>query len=214
MISKKENDLLLKTFNAFEIMFHFGCTFVYGCILVLIVPFVMVYTNGIKDADYNVPVFAVLITLANLVYCYRLPYNTLIKAAGHFKQTQDSAIIEAVLNIVLSVLLVIKFGLIGVAVGTLAAMIYKTIYLVMYLRKNIINRRIRYFMKHVLVDAICLCLIYLIGRLNELTEVSYFCWVMLAIKSAMINFGVCAVAYLMFFRQDVIKCYNLLVHRR
>lgn len=74
-------------------------------------------------------------------------------AAGHYKQTQWSAIIEAGINVVVSVILVFKFSLIGVAIGTLAAMAYRTVYLALYLRKNILYRKLRYFFKHLLVDA-------------------------------------------------------------
>ena len=66
-------------------------------------------------------------------YCLRLPYNAMVFAAGHYKQTQLSAIIEAVINIVVSVVLVSKWGLVGVAIGTFAAMTYRTLYLVLYL---------------------------------------------------------------------------------
>ena len=45
---------------------------------------------------------------------------------------QASAIIEAVLNLVTAVALVLKFGLVGVAVGTLVAMVYRTCCLAWY----------------------------------------------------------------------------------
>ena len=53
----------------------------------------------------------------------------MVYAAGHFKETQLSSIIEAVLNIVLSVLLVLKFGLVGVAIGTGTARWKRELYL-------------------------------------------------------------------------------------
>lgn len=59
-------------------------------------------------------------------YSIRLPYNTMVLAAGHYKETQLSAIIEAVLNIGISVIFVFRFGLYGVAIGTLVAMVYRT----------------------------------------------------------------------------------------
>ena len=66
----------------------------------------------------------------------------MVLAAGHYKQTQWSAIIEAAVNIAVSVVLVFKFGLTGVAIGTLAAMVYRTAYLARYLSRNIICRSI------------------------------------------------------------------------
>lgn len=76
-----------------------------------------------------------MITFAQASYCLRLPYNIMVLAAGHYKQTQWSAIIEATINVVVSILFVFYFGLVGVAIGTLAAMIYRTLYLAIYLKK-------------------------------------------------------------------------------
>ena len=41
-----------------------------------------------------------------------LPYNLMILAAGHYKQTQNNYIVAAALNIVISTVLVSRFGLI------------------------------------------------------------------------------------------------------
>ena len=84
----------------------------------------------------------------------------MVLAAGHYKQTQWSAIIEAAINIVVSVVLVFNFGLIGVAIGTLAAMAYRTVYLAWYLSRNIIYRNLRHFLKHILTDAACVALLF------------------------------------------------------
>lgn len=70
----------------------------------MILPFVSIYMKGVTDANYIVPSFAVLIVLANASYCLRMPYNTVIFAAGHFKQTQASSVIEASINVVVSII--------------------------------------------------------------------------------------------------------------
>lgn len=135
-------------------------TLVFSVAAVLIVPFVRVYTTNISDANYIVPAFAYLITIAQASYCLRLPYNIMVLAAGHYKQTQWSAIIEATINIVVSVVLVFNFGLIGVAIGTLAAMAYRTIYLAWYLSRSILYRPLKHFLKHILTDTICVVLLF------------------------------------------------------
>lgn len=113
--------------------YNYSCFFTITGIL--IIPFVKLYTVGVADANYIVPVFAVLITLAQASYSIRTPYETMVLAANHFKQTQNSAMIEVVMNVFISIILVFKFGLIGVAIGTLVAMLYRTFYFVYYLKK-------------------------------------------------------------------------------
>lgn len=57
-----------------EWLLHTVTVFVFSYAEILLVPFVKVYTNGITDANYIVPIFTVLISLANASYCLRLLY--------------------------------------------------------------------------------------------------------------------------------------------
>src|SRR5699024_5594834 len=121
---------------------------------VLINPFVKLYTIGVEDVNYHAPLFSFILVLAYTIYSFRAPYQLLIFAAGHYKQTQVSSIIEALINVSVSVLLVNQLGLVGIAIGTFCALAYRTLYLVFYLSKNIINRPIKMFVKQVIVDSI------------------------------------------------------------
>ena len=106
--------------------------------LLLINPFVRIYTRGIPDANYYQPIFALIITIANLIYCVREPYRFIILATGKFRETNFGAIMEAVLNITISAILVQCMGLAGVAVGTLVAVTYRYLYFVYYLKYDIL----------------------------------------------------------------------------
>ncbi|SCW69313.1 Membrane protein involved in the export of O-antigen and teichoic acid [Ruminococcaceae bacterium YRB3002] len=91
----------------------------------LITPFVMLYTSGISDADYCQPVFGYLIVAGEAVYLLKKPHVDLAFAADRFRETRLPAYIETLLNIVVSIVLVTRFGLIGVAIGTLVAMLWR-----------------------------------------------------------------------------------------
>ena len=189
MLAKKEMRTLHQMFEQLEWMLHTLVTFMFSVTAVLIVPFVSVYTNNVTDTNYIVPAFAYLITLAQASYCLRLPYNIMVLAAGHYKQTQRSAIIEAVINIVLSVLFVFYFGLIGVAIGTFLAMVYRTIYLANYLKRNILCREMKHFFKHIAVDicgvALLFFIVSVVPSFYVMQQVNYFAWIILAIKVAL-----------------------------
>lgn len=186
MLAKNETNKLKQVFDRIEWMLHTLVTFFFSVTAVLILPFVKVYTADITDANYMVPTFAYLITLAQAAYCFRLPYNIMVLAAGHYKQTQWSAIVEALINIVISVILVFRLGLIGVAIGTLAAMAYRTGYLVIYLKKNILNRKLCHFIKHLIADTCSTALLFVFVRFFSsfytMQQINYFSWLVLAIK--------------------------------
>lgn len=173
MIAKKEKEKLYNFFGYVEWILHTGTTLVFGCTGILIVSFVEVYTKGINDANYIQPLFAVLIVAANAGHCLRLPYNILILSAGHYKQTQSNYIIAMILNIVISIATVKFFGLVGVAIGTLVAMAYQTVWMAMYDSKNIINWPFKNFMKQVLVDVLTVVIAGLATFKIPMISVSY-----------------------------------------
>ena len=139
------------------------------------------------------PVFALCMCVATAIYTIRLPYNFMIQSAGHFKQTQSSAIIEAVLNICTSIVFVKLFGLIGVGVSALVAMVYRTAYFILYLSRHILHRGISKTMKNILVDILS-CIIMVTSTMwVTLTNITYLSWIVMAIKV----FAICAVEVLL-----------------
>ncbi len=178
MIARNERSKLDETFTLYEMITSFACSILFSTVCVMIVPFVRIYTSGIKDANYYQPLFAILLTSAATIYCLRLPYSSAISAAGHFKQTRWGAYGEAIINISISVLLVWNMGLIGVAIGTIAAIGFRTIYSVIYLTNNIIFRPITVFVKRALVNVVCIISICLIGFtiIHDIEITNYIQW--------------------------------------
>lgn len=213
MYARNENKTLNETFSNFEWLLHTVTVIAFSCACFLIVPFVRVYTNGIKDTNYIVPAFAIIISLANGIYCLRLPYNMMVMAAGHYKETQASAIFEALINIVVSVVLVIKSGLIGVAIGTLVAMVYRTVYLAYYLSKNILMRKMNKFVKHMIVDVICVFISTIATRWCTLDDVSYINWFLMAIKVGITVLLVVGIINTIFYRDEMKKGILFLIKR-
>ena len=201
--AKQEIKELNKTFSWTEWVIHTGTTFVFGLTAILIVPFVRVYTLGIHDANYIQPLFAALIVAANAGHCLRLPYNIIILAAGHYKQTQNNYIIAAILNIVVSVVTVKAWGLIGVAIGTLVAMGYQTVWMAVYDSKNLIKWPLRNFAKQIFVDGLTVIIGFFTTRMIVMPEATYIEWVFLAVKTAIIWIVIVGVLNMVFYRDKM-----------
>lgn len=207
MLAKKETMKLNAFFGFVEWFLHTGTTLVLGCTGVLIVDFVRVYTYGINDADYIQPLFAVLITIANAGHCLRLPYNILILAAGHYKQTQSNYIIAMILNIVVSIATVKMWGLVGVAIGTLIAMAYQTVWMAKYDSKNIICWPFKNFLKQCGIDAITVIIASLATFKIPMLSVSYVSWFLLAIEVFGIWLIISIVINTIFYRERVLSIF-------
>lgn len=210
MIAKGEKEKLLKTFNAVEWITHTSVTFIFAVAMITIVPFISVYTREITDANYIVPLFGVLLVAAYGAECLRVPYFRIIKAAGHFKETQNGAFIAAGLNAIITVALVFKFGLIGTAIGTLIAMFYHTCYFVWYLRKNIINRPASFFVRYLFTDLIVMAVSYWLTKNFAMGGSSYLSWALLALKVAAVVIAVSGGVNAIIFREQIKNAVALL----
>lgn len=179
MLARKENAQLKQTFRVYETMISTVAGTLLATTAILIVPFVKIYTSGIEDANYIVPVFAFIFVLSEWIYCLRSPYHSLVIAAGHFKQTSMAAYMEAVINVILSVVLVAKFGVIGVAIGTLLATAFRFVYYVLYLRTHIAELAVYAFVKRMLVNILAFALSCIVGlwiiSFVEINNYAYWC---------------------------------------
>lgn len=211
LFARKETVQLNKAFDKFEWLTHVSATFIFTVAGILIVPFVKVYTLGIDDADYAQPIFAILMCIAMGVYTIRLPYNYIIQVAGHFKQTQRSAIIEAMLNIVVSIVFVKLYGLVGVAIAALIAMIYRTVYFVIYLSKHILHRNINKVIKNILMDVLSCAVMLVSTTWIVMRSATYLSWIIMAVEVSAICLTEIVLINLIFNKRKVKELIN---HRR
>lgn len=213
MIAKGEKEKLLATFSTVEWIVHTGVTIIFTIAAITIVPFIRVYTDGITDANYIAPAFGILLVAAYGAECLRVPYFRVIKAAGHFKETQNGAFIAAGLNTVITVALVFKFGLIGAAIGTLIAMLYHTCYFAWYLRKSILERPIRYFIKYLITDFVVAIASFWVAKIFVMSEISYLAWFILAVEVSLIVIVISGIVNLIVYRKQMKNTMVLLKRR-
>lgn len=183
MIAKKEDDLLRRKFGAYETIYMTLSTIVYSCTIMLITPFVTVYTLKIGDTDYMQPLFGILLTISTYLLTIRQPYNELVKVAGHFRQTRRGAVVEALINVIISVILVWRFGLVGVAIGTLVATLIRSVEFIYHTNRFILNRSVLVSIKKIMFLIIETLLIVLFAHFIPMPSMdSYLNWIMYAIE--------------------------------
>ena len=211
MLAKNETQALQKNFRVYEYLSFTLTTIFFTCTGILLVPFITVYTHGVTDADYHRPLFGALLVLAEAMYCIRIPYNNVTLAAGHYKQTRNGAFLEAGINIAGSLILVIPFGLAGVAAATLLAMTVRTVQYAVYLSKNILHMPVfRFFSRFAVFAAAAGLSIGLVHILPFRTILSYLDWGLYGILTFAVCTGVTLAAGLLFYREDMREFFRIL----
>ena len=205
MWAKNERETLAKTFRTYEFGMSSFVVLVFSCIGVLLVPFIELYTAKVTDINYLRPDFALIITAAEAVFCIRQPYRSLVHVTGFFKETKNAAIIEAVLNLTVSISLVKFLGLNGVAVGTLIANLYRTLSYSRFVSSQILRRDYGQVIKRILWTAVGMGISIAVASVT-LNVVPVSGWIGWIIKG-IIAFGISSVVVLMmaflFYRRDL-----------
>lgn len=203
IIASEERENLRLTFGAYNTFMHIVATTLFATAAVTGCAFIQIYTAGISDSNYIQPVFCFILISAEFLYCLRLPYNSVIYAAGLFKETRNSALTEAVINLCLSCLLVFRFGLIGVAIGTLAAMTYRIIYFLIFMKKHILMLPFSFQCKRLLLTLGFYTLTVFSASLLPCSADSYLAWFLYAGGVFASVFVITLLMNWLFFRKDL-----------
>ena len=136
--SKRDNFVsVVDNFNAIYIPAVFA---IYAAVFLALRPFVSVYTQGITDTDYNDAFLPLLFVLIQLLSSCRIVDGAIIKIAAHADKTIGRSIIESVINLVCSLILINFFGIYGVLLGTIIALLYRSNDIIIYTNKYIFKR--------------------------------------------------------------------------
>ena len=204
MYVRNEKEHLRESYKVYELFYYTIITIVFSCTIVMIVPFIQVYTLGITDVNYYRPVFAYLLVLAEYAWAIRLPYSSITLAVGHFKQTQKGAWVEALSNIIISIILVGKYGIIGVTIGTLFAMTIRTIEFVYHTSKYILERNQIYSYIHIFITAVQTIIIFVISNkiMQNVIFNSYLIWIKYAIIIMIISCFIILFSNLLLYKNE------------
>lgn len=164
---KKRFNLL---FNTYEI-YNMAITFSFFCIAsILMIPFLKLYTAGISDVNYLDEKVLVLFLVFYLLQNGRKASQTVINIAQHFEKTKWRSVAEAAINVISSVILTAKFGIYGVLLGSIIALLYRTNDVVIYAAR-ILERSSWITYRRWIVNVATLFVIgYIASRLNLATE--------------------------------------------
>ena len=170
----------------------------------LITSFVLLYTSGIEDANYNQSIFGILLIIGEALYLLKMPHLNLAYAANKFKEITKPALIETSINIILSILLVKKYKLIGVAIGTCVAMLYRLAFHVKFTQKLINRNKWTYYKKILLFlitnsIAIIVCLFFV-----PKMKLSIISWITHAMIYSTIVIMFNTILSLIFFKDELL----------
>ncbi|MDR3587300.1 MAG: hypothetical protein P4L59_18590 [Desulfosporosinus sp.] len=143
LVAEKEFDLLTRAHTQFEFSIYGITAFLYSCTLILINPFVSIYTSGVRDISYVHPIYGILFVIWGILFNVRIPYTALVNAAGLYRETRKINLLQVVLLVVLAIILVQLLGITGVLLAQIIAMLYWEINLILVIKHLVIEEPLK-----------------------------------------------------------------------
>lgn len=133
----KRYTVLHDLYETYRMSFTFA---LYNIAFIFIIPFMRLYTAGVTDINYIDYKLATMFIIFYLLTSSRVCEAELINYAQHFKLTQSRCVIEAAINLIVSVVAVNLWGIYGVLFGTIVALIYRMNDMILYANGRILKR--------------------------------------------------------------------------
>lgn len=171
----------LKIHDIYE-TYYMGLGFaLYTIFYILIIPFLGIYTRGVEDVQYIDRYLPMLFVIIKFLEGGRSSSLNALNFAQMFKETQHHALIEMILNIVISFGGAYFFGIYGVLIGTIIALLYRGHMMIWYADKKVLHRSCWITYRRWIVDFAVFAMIALGSKYIVFTINTYFDFVLYAV---------------------------------
>ncbi len=185
VIAKGEKETLQKSFSDFEYTYHILISVIYSITGMMLISFIKIYTAGVNDANYDVPLFGFLFVLSGILYNIKTPQSMLVNSAGLYKETKVQTIIQGVIMVVGGFALAPIWGLEGIIIASCLSNLYRCIDLCFFIPKYVTGLPKRNSMISMTVTVLTsVALILSFGKLFNVNPDNYFSWALWAVVAA------------------------------
>lgn len=168
-VDREKHYRVFDTYETYYMAFSFA---LYTITYMFLLPFMRLYTAGVTDTDYMLPLLPLFFVVYKLLVCGRAACGGMGAYAGHFQQTRVHSVIEMSINLFVSIAAVIWFerrwglGIYGVLIGTIAALLFRANMMIWYGNARILFRSpwltYRKWLLDLVVTIVCCAIFHMI----------------------------------------------------
>ena len=163
----------IKVYNVYEMVYIMATFIIYTLMAVFLLPLIQIYTQGINDANYTNVYLVLLFVIMNLLANGKLPSNHVLEYSGKFKETRSHAIVEMIINIAVSVVSILIWGICGAIFGTIVALLYRGTIMIYYANKKVLGRGVFRTYKLWLINGAVFALVMMVFFVDSFSGYSF-----------------------------------------
>lgn len=144
LMARGEQKKFQKAYRDFEFLYLSITSVLFSAAAILIVPFVVLYTDKITDANYSAPLIGLMVILEAITDHAKMPMDLMITASGRFRETRHHCTAQVVTAVVLGLGLgywglqtSMTMAIVGILSGIIISNILRAILQLWYVPKNI-----------------------------------------------------------------------------
>lgn len=168
-----DKDKFMRVYNVYETCYIMATFIIYTLMAVFLLPLIQIYTKGINDANYTNVYLVLLFVIMNLLSNGKLPSNHVLEYSGKFEETRSHAIWEMIINLSVSVVAILKWGICGAICGTIMALLYRGTMMIFFSNKKVLERSVFHTYKLWLVNGALFALIMVIFFVDSFSGLSF-----------------------------------------
>ncbi len=144
LLVRGQQEKFQKAYRDFEYLYLAITTVLFSVAAIMIVPFVVLYTDKITDANYSAPLIGIMVVLEAITDHGKMPMDLMITASGKFKETRHQCTAQVVAAVVLGLGLgfwglqtSMTMAVVGILAGIILSNILRTILQLWFVPKYI-----------------------------------------------------------------------------
>ena len=215
LLYKGGNTGLCDIYDKYERLYYYIIGIIFGICSFAICPFVKLYVGNVNGIEYADERLGILFVCMSILANIRIPQLTIVTAAGHYKETQNHAICEALINIVVSIILVNVCGIYGVLIGTIASFLYRDIMFIWYTNCRILSRSIKQTVNNVGILMLIIVYVSIVGMIcQKICGInSWMSWIVVCTITVIVSGCTIAILVFLFDRSIYEYVYSMFIKR-
>ena len=171
-------DAFKRTYDVYNLLYTTLTTCLFSICYILLIPFICLYTKGISDINYIYKWLPCLFCLIQILSCGKNLGEITVNVGGLADKVVWRSILEASLNIIISLIMVQFIGIYGVLLGTVCALLYRLIDVIIFTNKHILKRSSRKCFKILIENIVLFILVVIVNEFINLNITSYLSFIL------------------------------------
>ena len=203
------------TYDTYETFYMALSMALYAMTFIFLLPFMRLYMEGVEDANYLDRLLPILFVSIKLLVSSRALAGATITYAGHFKKTQWRSVLESIINLGVSVAAIlflrqynIMWGMYGVLIGTIAALLYRANDMIIYTSRHILGVSPWKTYRKWIVDLAAFAAVYGLSKLVPIHATGYLELILYAAGYCLATFALFGILNFVFFRKHILSAFR------